>query len=92
MSAANTQLELMVTARIVRHFNGDIEILPNELTFLWCSRPGGYNGSYTVLPVVENMSGKAEWQNPYDHKNMVRTYRRVLEKTGIEENIQDINE
>lgn len=92
MSAANTQLELMVTARIVRHFNGDIEILPNELTFLWCSRPGGYNGSYTVLPVVENMSGKAEWQNPYDHENMVRTYRRVLEKTGIEENIQDINE
>lgn len=86
MSAANTQLELMVTARIVRHFNGDIEILPNELTFLWCSRPGGYNDSYTVLPVVENITRKEKWKNPYDHENMVRTYRRVLEKTGIEEN------
>lgn len=92
MSAANTQLELMVTARIVRHFNGDIEILPNELTFLWCSRPGGYNDSYTVLPVVENIKRKETWQNPYDHENMLRTYRRILEKTGIEENRQDINE
>ena len=92
MSAANTQLELMVTARTVRHFNGDIEILPNELTFLWCSRPGGYNDSYTVLPVVENINRKETWQNPYDHENMLRTYRRVLEKTGIEENRQDINE
>lgn len=92
MSAANTQLELMVTARTVRHFNGDIEILPNELTFLWCSRPGGYNDSYTVLPVVENINRKETWQNPYDHENMLRTYRRVLEKTGIEEHRQDINE
>lgn len=92
MSAANTQIELMLTARIVRHFNGDIEMLPNGLTFLWCSRPGGYNDSYTVLPVVENIDRKEQWQNTYDHENMVRTYRRVLEKTRIEENRQDINE
>ena len=38
------------------------------------------------------MTGKERWLNPHDHENMVRTYRRVLEKTGIEENIQDINE
>ncbi len=92
MSAADTQLELMATAGIVRHFNGDIEILPTGLTFLWCSRPGGYNDSYTVLPVVEMMGRKEEWKNPYDYENMLRTYRRVLEKTGIEENRKDINE
>jgi poly-gamma-glutamate synthesis protein (capsule biosynthesis protein) len=93
MSAANTQLELMVTLRIVRHLNGDIEMLIPELTFLWCSRPGGFNDRYTVLPVKENMDRRTLWKNPYDHDNMVRTYKRVLEATGIEEtDILYINE
>ena len=93
MSAANTQLELMVTLRIVRHLNGDIEMLMPELTFLWCSRPGGFNDRYTVLPVKENMDRRNLWKNPYDHDNMVRTYKRVLEATGIEEtDILYINE
>ena len=51
MSAANTQLELMATIRIARNFNGDLEMLPVEMTYLWCSAPGGYGKSYTVIPV-----------------------------------------
>ena len=49
MSAPNTQIGLMITVRYIRKNNGDIKMLPLELTHLWCSRPGGYCDSYTVL-------------------------------------------
>ena len=60
MSAVNTQIELMATVRLVREFNGDTRVLPVEFTWLWCSRPGGYCNSYTVLPVEEFISRKDE--------------------------------
>ncbi len=83
MSAANTQLELMATVRIVREKNGDLKPLPLELEFLWCSRPGGYDGSYTVIPVMEFMGRKDEWQNAADYHKMVAAYERVRKETGI---------
>ena len=84
MSARNTQLELMATARIVRDMKGRVSMLPLELTFLWCSRPGGFNGSYTVIPVEEYIEKRELWQNDRDYVNMVETYRRVKKTTGIE--------
>ena len=83
MSAANTQLELMATIRIVRHHNGDLRSLPVELEYLWCSRPGGFNGKYTVIPVAEYIGRKSEWQNPADYDKMISTYERVRKETGI---------
>ena len=83
MSARNTQLELMATCRIVRHSNGKIEHLPMELEFLWCSRPGGFNDSYTVIPVKEYLGKKELWKNSWDYNNMTDTYIRVKEATGI---------
>ncbi len=83
MSAANTQLELMVTIRIVREGNGNVMTLPLEFEYLWCSRPGGYCGSYTVLPVREFIGREAEWKNPYDYHKMMTTYERVRKETGI---------
>ncbi len=67
MSAKNTQLELMATIRIVREGDGGLRALPLELKYLWCSRPGGYNDSYTVIPVREFIGRKSEWKNPADH-------------------------
>ena len=77
MSAADTQLELMATLRIVRHENGDLSMLPAALTWLWCSRPGGYNNDYTVIPVEEYIGRKDEWMGEWDYDKMMSTYERI---------------
>ncbi|MBR2128978.1 MAG: CapA family protein [Bacteroidales bacterium] len=83
MSAPNTQLELMVTLKIARHRNGDIEALPPELTWLWCSRPGGFGRNYTVIPIEEYTGRQDEWTGAWDYDKMMTTYDRV--KTTINE-------
>lgn len=83
MSAENTQLELMATLRIVRHCNGDIETLPLDLTFLWCSRPGGFNDGYTVVPVAGYIGRRELWKGAWDYDRMMQTYGRVRKITGI---------
>lgn len=77
MSAPDTQLELMVTLKIARHRNGDIETLPLELTWLWCSRPGGFGNSYTVIPIEEYIGRQDEWTGAWDYDKMMTTYERV---------------
>ena len=89
MSAKDTQLELMATIRIAREKNGDCSILPLEFTYLWCSRPGGFNDSYTVIPVEDYIGRRDEWKGPWDYDKMVGTYGRVREITGIKD-IKDI--
>ena len=84
MSTVNTQMGLMATIRIVRLNNGDLESLPLELDYLWCSRPGGYNDSYTVIPVKEYIAREELWQNKADHQKMTATYERLRKETGIE--------
>lgn len=80
MSAVNTQLELMATLRIARHGNGDLEMLPLELTWLWCSRPGGFSDSYTVIPIEEYIGKEDLWKNRSDYEKMTSTYRRIKEQ------------
>ena len=77
MSATNTQLELMATIRIVRDHYGDSYMLPITFTYLWCSLPGGFNDSYTVIPVEEYLDRKEEWHGKWDHEKMVSTYNRI---------------
>lgn len=91
MSAKNTQLELMATLKIVREGNGDIRMLPLEFTYLWCSRPGGYSDSYTVIPVADFAGRRDEWKNGWDYDRMMETYRHVSKVTGIKD-IRQINE
>ena len=83
MSAENTQIELMATVKIVREENGDTKVLPIEFTWLWCSRPGGYCDSYSVLPVEEFIDRKHEWKGEWDYEKMMKTYRHVRKTTGI---------
>lgn len=86
MSAANTQMELMATVRLARHPDGDIEMLPVNFTYLWCSRPGGYGKSYTVIPVRQFIGKKDEWTGAWDYDKMISTYERVKETIKIEDN------
>lgn len=90
MSAANTQLELLVEMKIVRESNGDLRMLPLEFTYLWCSLPDGYSDSYTVLPVRKFIDRKKEWNNPADYEKMISTYNRVMKATGVPEGSADI--
>lgn len=80
MSATNTQLELMVTMKIARHGNGDLEMLPLELKWLWCSRPGGFSKSYTVIPVEEYLDKEELWEGRWDYEKMAATFERVKEQ------------
>lgn len=77
MSATNTQAGLMATVRIARSENGDITMLPVELTWLWCSRPGGFGDSYIVIPIEKYLGRDDEWQGKWDHKKMKTTYERI---------------
>jgi poly-gamma-glutamate synthesis protein (capsule biosynthesis protein) len=81
MSAANTQLELMATIKIVRHCNGDLILLPLELEYLWCSRPGGFNDCYTIIPIAQYMGKPELWKSRYDYDKMMTTYERVRKGT-----------
>lgn len=78
MSAPNTQLELMVTCRIIRKENGDIEMPSPELTWLWCSRPGGFSDSFVVIPVEDFIGKRDRWQGGWDYDKMMNTYERII--------------
>ncbi|MGM9787157.1 MAG: CapA family protein [Candidatus Cryptobacteroides sp.] len=82
MSAANTQLELMATIRIVRYGNGDIRMLEPEFTWLWCSRPGGFCEGYCVVPVEEYIGTRDQWVGPWEYDKMMATFHRVLSHSG----------
>lgn len=86
MSATNTQIELMTTARIAREENGDISLLPLQFTYLWCSRPGGFSDSYTVVPIKDYLDKKHLWKGSHDYEKMVTTYNRVRKTIKIDDN------
>lgn len=88
MSAINTQLGLMAEVTIIRKLNGRISVLPVEFTYLWCSRPGEYSSSYTVLPVHLMKACKEDWIDRNSYDKMISTYQRVSETTGIKDNIE----
>lgn len=86
MSAPNTQLELMAELKIVREEDGDVRLMPIQFTYLWCSRPGGYSSSYTVIPVKEYIGRRSEWTGKWDYDKMIATYERVQNIIGIKDN------
>lgn len=77
MSAANTQMEMMVTLRIVRYHNGNIKLLEPDYELLWCSRPGGYSSKYTVLPVERFIGTRDSWHGPWEYDRMIETRKRI---------------
>ena len=85
MSAANTQMELMATIRIIRHNDGTTEVGSIGFTYLWCSRPGGYGTSYTIIPIRHFIDKKNEWKGIWDYDKMIQTYNRVKNCINIED-------
>jgi len=85
MSAANTQLGLIAWIRIIKEESGLITVLPPEFDYIWCSRPGGFNDRYTILPVKDFLGREDLWKGRFDYDKMVRTLQRVSETTGIKD-------
>jgi poly-gamma-glutamate synthesis protein (capsule biosynthesis protein) len=85
MSARNTQIELMITLKAARDTDGILKILEPEYTFLWCSRPGGFNDSYTVIPIRDFIDKEDLWNDIWDYKKMISSYERVKTATGIKD-------
>ena len=85
MSAKNTQLGLIAWLRITRNDTGEIDILPLEFTYIWCSRPGGFDNGYTVIPVGDFIGKRHLWQGGWDYDKMMATLERVMNETGIKD-------
>jgi len=83
MSATNTQIGLMACISIVRDESGKVRIGQTGYKWLWCSRPGGFQNNYTVIPIEEYLGKKDMWVSKEDYDNMVLSQKRVSEKTGI---------
>ncbi|MGM9764400.1 MAG: CapA family protein [Candidatus Cryptobacteroides sp.] len=78
MSAENTQLGMIAGLEIIRRADGRVSVSEPSMMLTWCSRPGGFNDNYTVLPVAEVL-GRAElWKNRHDYDKMKRTYDRTI--------------
>lgn len=78
MSAKNTQMGLVAELKIERRQNGDIRLLEPEFTLTWCSRPGGFNDNYVILPAKEMLCRETEWKRKADYDKMKTTYDRII--------------
>ncbi|MBQ9661232.1 MAG: CapA family protein [Bacteroidales bacterium] len=87
MSAPNTRIGLMATLRFVSDpQTGEKRMLEPELRFLWCTLPERLlPDSYASLFVKEWADRRDDWLTPSDFDNMITTWRRVLDATGIED-------
>ena len=87
MSATNTRIGLMATLRFVSNpASGEKRMLEPQLRFLWCTLPERLlPDSYASLFVKEWANRRDDWLTPSDFDNMISTYRRVLDATGIED-------
>ena len=84
MSAVNTQIELMARLTLVRDPWGT-RLVNTELIWLWCSRPGGFDGHFTVIPVEEYLGRKELWSDSYDYERMSSTYHRIRSAVSPEQ-------
>ena len=85
MSAVNTRIGMMVTLKIVTDKFGRRELLEPELTLTWCTRPGTLTGSYSTIPVKDFIGKRDLWMAKDDYDNMVSSYNRVRNITGIKD-------
>lgn len=78
MSAKNTQMGLVAKLKIERRQNGDIRLLEPEFILTWCSRPGGFNDNYVILPAKGMLDRETEWKHKADYDKMKSTYDRII--------------
>ena len=85
MSIINSRLELAVTLNFLNNGDGTSRMLEPKIEFLWCTLPVKLTDSYATIAVKDFEGRRDEWIEPSDYDNMMATYRRVKEATGIED-------
>ena len=73
----NARLELALTLRIVQEPDRKPYLLEPSFEYLWCTKPGMVEDSYSAVPVTLPDS---LWREKTDYKNMQSTYRNVYEE------------
>ena len=71
------RLELALTLRCVRDEDGKARLLEPSFEYLWCTKPGMVEDSYSTVPVT---LPETLWRDKTDYKNMQSTYRKVYEE------------
>ncbi len=74
MSAENTQVEQMLTLSIPVRNPADFSW---QSLWLWCSRPGGVCGTFSVRKIGREQGARAQWRGPWEHDKMTSAFRRV---------------
>ena len=73
----NSRLELAVTLRIVTRRDREPELLEPSFEYLWCTKPGMVEDSYSTVPVTLPESC---WRDRTDYQNMQATYKKIHEE------------
>jgi hypothetical protein len=76
MSLENTRIGLMVRLDIVPVADGKPEIREPQCTYIWCSRAGRLEKSFTTIPIEEFIGKEDLWLDKSDYQAMVRHYER----------------
>lgn len=85
MSAINTRIGLLVNLKLKKDGAGRPEEIRHSAEFLWCTLPGRLTHSYSTIPVKEFYGLKNLWKQPSDYMNMIETYKRIKNISGITE-------
>ena len=89
MSLENTEIGAAFILKIAKTMFNQAYVAGCETIALWCSRPGGLNGNYTVIPVENYIDKKEEFAGEWNYRKMENTYKRL--KTLFNNNEQRID-
>lgn len=78
-----TQIGMLCELVIVRDREGKARIADAFPTYLWCSRRGGLEKNYTVIPILEWIGRSDEWLNRSDYDKMVREWEALKKKFDL---------
>ena len=73
----NARLEMAVTLRIVVESDKEPRLLPPEYEYLWCTKPGMVENSFSTVPVTLPDS---LWRVKSDYQNMQSTFKKIYEE------------
>ena len=75
-SDVNTQIEMLYELVVVSdgYRTAIADAFP---TYLWCSRHGGLEKNYTVIPILEWIGRRDEWLDRRDYDKMVREWEAL---------------
>jgi poly-gamma-glutamate synthesis protein (capsule biosynthesis protein) len=73
----NSRLELALTLRVVLEEDKEPRLLEPVFDYLWCTKPGMLEDSYSTVPVT---LPESLWRDPADYKNMQSTHRKIYEE------------